>query len=304
MAKYTVVGNNGVRTTSDPGKAKLIEGGGDKYLGTPGWADLAYTAGGGTLGYLLSKWIMGDDDDEDGKKKGGFFKSIIPWLAAAAGAYGGHYLSGSASKAPGESGEYAFKTDEDGNINIGKAPEKGRFEHRTGNVLAGAAAAQGARSAANWAQSRPQEIREGAAALLRDSGSHQDDFLEALRRRGKNFDPDKAVKGTLKPKTLERYNELLERAQRIKDSRVADRNWGWLRNGAHIGTVPGKGNAKLWARLARLAGGGWKTMLAQALALGGASAYMHNRGTNKDVNFHNWEDAVKKLKASGSIVGD
>ena len=275
MAKYTVVGDNGVRTTSDPGKAKLIEGGGDKYPGTPGWGDLAYTAGGGALGYLLSKWIMGDDDDEDDKKKGGFFKSIIPWLAAAAGAYGGHYLSGSASKAPGESGEYAFKTDEDGNINIGKAPEKGRFAHRTGNVLAGAAAAQGTRSAANWARYRPQRLRDSAREASRLHTSEAGELADSLRRQART----------------------IEASRRASDI-------GWLRNGAYIGAVPGKGNTKLWARLARLAGGGWKSMLAQALALGGASAYMHNRGTNKDINFHNWEDAVKKLRASGAIVGD
>lgn len=159
--EYYVVGPNGNRTTDDPGNAKTMWSFGGKDKTPTNWGDIAYTAGGGALGYALSKWLMGDDDDEDdgkGKKKGGMLRSLIPWLAAAAGAYGGHLLSGSALSEKGQKGEFAFKKNEDGTISVPGRPFGGDIPHVGGSVLRWTGGLTGAKGLAQAIRFAPERL--------------------------------------------------------------------------------------------------------------------------------------------------
>ena len=118
---YTIVHNEGdIRTASNPGEATLLnpsEGGGRSTFSD--LKPLAYSATGGLISYVLAKYLLGnDDDDEDnGVKKPKWKKTlngILPFLAAAGGAYGGYKLSGRGSKLFGRKGEIAIKNNEDG----------------------------------------------------------------------------------------------------------------------------------------------------------------------------------------------
>lgn len=118
---YTIVNNEGdIRTASNPGEATLLnpsEGGGRSTFSD--MKPLAYSATGGLISYVLAKYLLGnDDDDEDnGVKKPKWKKTlngILPFLAAAGGAYGGYKLSGRGSKMFGRKGEIAIKNNEDG----------------------------------------------------------------------------------------------------------------------------------------------------------------------------------------------
>jgi len=158
--EYYVVNPNGTagRTTTDPGNAKVI--GGDSESTPSNWNDWAYTAGGGALGYMLSKWLMGDDEDDKGKKKNkGFLKSIIPWLSAAAGAYGGHLLSGASLSEKGQSGEFAFKKNKDGTIQTPSSrPWSGKIPRQAGNVLLYSGGVTGAGATLGRIASRPDRL--------------------------------------------------------------------------------------------------------------------------------------------------
>ena len=264
--EYVIAGPEGTRTSSDPGGAKVMGGGGKTSSQPSSFGDLAYTAGGGALGYLLSKWIMGDDDDEKGKKKGGsLLRSIVPWLSAAAGAYGGHVLSGAGSTDKGRPGEFAFKKNEDGTIEIPKKPQSGGNSHRVGNVALGTSAVTGARSAANYIYHRPEILRDKALRLR--NAPHQT------------------------RKTIELARKFTSKANEIEAKRIA-RN-GFLRGtGSLVGGDLPKGPR--WAKALT----GWKGSLATSLASLGLSGGAHWLGSNMNENRREWKRALQALGAS------
>lgn len=166
--EWQIYGPNGTRTTNDPGAATVIGGSGDA---TPSYlAPLAYTAGGGALGYMLSKWLMGDDEEtgKDGKKKDkGALRSIVPWLAAAAGAYGGHLLSGSWLSDKGMNGEFAFRKNKDGTLEVPKSrPWSGKVPNAIGNKLMGASAIPFVRGGFSAAANRPARLQGKIDSLI------------------------------------------------------------------------------------------------------------------------------------------
>lgn len=78
------------------------------------WAPWAYMAGGGILSYLLASDLFGSNDRDSN-----FLQRIAPWLAAAAGAWGGHYLS---KKADYNGPTFTLPVDKDGNIDTTVIP--------------------------------------------------------------------------------------------------------------------------------------------------------------------------------------
>lgn len=250
------------RTTTDPGSAKVMGGGAGKSSQPFNLSSLAYTAGGGALGYFLSKWLMDDDEeDENGKKKeGGLLKSLVPWLSAAAGALGGHVLSGAMSGNRGTSGEFAFRKNEDGSIDIPKKPRSGGTAHRVGNIALATSAVSGARSAANYVYNRPNILRDKATRI------------RAL--------------GTPESRTLARKLESL--ANNI-DAKRAGRN-GFLRGtgrafGGNLSKGPG------WAKALT----GWKGSLATTLASLGLSGGAHWLGSEMNEDRREWQRAMESL---------
>ena len=250
------------RTTTDPGNAKIMGGGAGKSQQPLNLSSLAYTAGGGALGYFLSKWLMGDDDDdEDGKKKnGGLLKSIVPWLSAAAGALGGNVLSGSLSGSKGNSGEYAFRKNEDGSIDIPEKPSKGGTAHRVGNVALATSAVSGARSAANYVYNRPNILRDKAARI--------------------------GAIGTPASRTLAR--KLNSLADNI-DAKRAGRNRFLRGAGRAIGGNLSKGPR--WAK----ALAGWKGSLLSSIASLGLSGGAHWLGSEMNEERRDWLKAMESL---------
>ena len=241
--KWEIFGPNGQRTTDDPGNATVVEGGNGESRTPFNWGDLAYTAGGGALGYMLSKWIMGDDDDDDRKKKGGFLKSIVPWLAAAAGAYGGHVLSGAGLGIPGfdvgdkgQNGEFAFKRNEDGTIQIPEKPISGKIPNKAGNILLGTGGATAAGAAVGRAAKRPSSL------------------LEKVRRAGDAVDAEKIrqrIYGTSKnPDSVAKLNALEENLAKINEKYVKS----YARSQRPLGKVVGAVGSK-WNRMLGSKGG-------------------------------------------------
>ena len=192
-----VTGKNGTRTTDDPGQATVIGGEGRPADLPFDWGNLAYTAGGGALGYMLSKWLMGDDEDEKDKKKGkGILKSLVPWLSAAAGAYGGHLLSGASSGEPGQRGEFAFFKNEDGTVNIPHKPKSGGGHHRFANKSLAVSAGTGFRALANYFENLPDRLR-GKAKRIKANGvvrSNVTNLIESYKDRAAMIEAKRATR--------------------------------------------------------------------------------------------------------------
>ena len=254
-------GLDGNRTTGDIGDASIVPGFGGKDVTQPtDWGDLAYTAGGGALGYALSKWLMGDDDeDKNGKKKdNGILKSLIPWLSAAAGAYGGHLLSGSGLGFKGENGELAFKRNPDGSIHVPNRPWSGKYVNYAGSAPLAAAGVTAAGGIARFKSREPEMAKE-----------LYDDALADLRKA-------QGTKGTPKA-DLDAIRETV--ASRRKDWLDAKSKWNpkTLR-GKTIGRL-----GKFWRRTGRLGG---PAGFAAQLGLGGLleliGHYMNSRQRDFD----------------------
>lgn len=267
--EYYIGGPNGNRTTTDPGSATVVSGFGGSDKKPTDWGDMAYTAGGGMLGYMLSKWLMGDGDEEGGKKKSkGVLKSIIPWLAAAAGAYGGHLLSGSGLKEKGQIGEFAFKKNEDGTVRVPSKPWSGKNLHRTGNVLGATGAATMAKGVAEIVKNRPASLMARGATINKPS--------------------------------------LIRKASKILSSR-ADmelRHPHLTGLGSFIGKPFGKSNVRSTALVpARSVINVGKGTLYSGLAQLIASAIAHGVGSRMNKNVRNFSDALKSIGVDPKEVG-
>ena len=208
------------RTSGDAGSATILEPGKDGKsapLGADGegsWKPWAFTAGGGALAYLLAKYLLGDDDDEKNGKKKSWFKKILPYLAAAGGAFGGYAFSQPPHGKNGAKGEYAFRIGDDGKVSgpgPDDTPSDGSVEKKVGVGSAGAATLTGLRGwfkhrfnkileserleqaiTANDAATKAHEARLASGQSLQRVQEKYDDLISRGFRRG-NEQFDKTV---------------------------------------------------------------------------------------------------------------
>lgn len=235
--EYLVVNPEGgaARTTTDPGNATVVGG---SSAATPfDWTPWAYTAGGGALGYMLSKWLMGDDEDEKGNKKDkGILKSLIPWLSAAAGAYGGHLLSGAGLTDKGHKGEYAFRKNEDGTIQAPSSrPWSGKIPRKTGNGLLYASALPAGRAAFSAAANRPGRLLDKI-----NSAQAERDAIMAGNRSVRSLNAKDAARVGVLDENIKKFTKQLDGSNRRAGSlygktvnffgKQAPGKWGKLLN--------------------------------------------------------------------------
>ena len=138
------------------------------------WAPWAYMAGGGILSYLLASDLFGSNDRDSN-----FLQRIAPWLAAAAGAWGGHYLS---KKADYNGPTFMLPVDEDGNIDTTVIPTGDGWKYTgVGGGSLGALYAA-LRGLARW-----DYINNESASKMVDALGAEDS-LQKLKAQGTKFD--------------------------------------------------------------------------------------------------------------------
>lgn len=138
------------------------------------WAPWAYMASGGILSYLLASDLFGSNDRDSN-----FLQRVAPWLAAAAGAWGGHYLS---KKADYNGPTFTLPVDEDGNIDTTVIPTgKGWMYMGAGGGTLGALYSA-LRGLARWNYLE----NESASKMVDALGA--EDALQKLKEKGVKFD--------------------------------------------------------------------------------------------------------------------
>lgn len=232
---YTIVNNEGdIRTASNPGEATLLnpsEGGGKSTFSD--LKPLAYSATGGLISYVLAKYLLGNDDDDDedqGVKKPKWkktLKGIVPFLAAAGGAYGGYKLSGRGSKLFGRKGEIAIKNNEDGSTSAVDVndldKQKGNYAGAlAGGVVGGAGAGRTVLNFRHGTALKAQASLDALkslknASLSRAKANEKKGILDDLKKQLDENPSNGKIKAKYMAAEVE-YNRLNAEAARIESN--------------------------------------------------------------------------------------
>jgi len=203
--QYMIIGQDGNTSISDTlGNATLLstdpKGESKEAPGANSWGQFAGMAGGGLLAYWLANKMFGQSEEERKKgKKTGLLRSLMPYLAAAGGAIGGHYLMSPVGEKP-SSGDLAVELDENGKakpVDMSKLPSGGTAKHVVGGVGDVAGTAFLLRGAGNLYRKN-----NDIAALTQARNAAE----ASLRNASRNLH--------LKGKDLEKYQIIYDKAEK------------------------------------------------------------------------------------------